>query len=403
MEKGKIDLSEAEKKRTGYIEGREDLFATKLFEVQDGDEKTEKSYEKEILVIARNPGAGSALLPVVQEMGREGGFHTFLLTDGRAEETLKNKLNLEDKTPGLGAMDSAAVIGEPDIVLIDPSASEQGIEIYATANFPDSPTVLVEDYYSSTHKFLKTVRERKLRPPDRICVLDAEAKAMIIKSFPEFADRVEVTGQPAFDRFASEETEKIAREVKKSFGLKTEDKLVVFMATWQMNLLAAEKLAQELAKINTESYFVFRKHPRDNTPIEEYNIIFKAHSLKLIDSAKFSTDQVAAAADMIVTTTSTEGLNGIYRRKPTIHITDENMLPMSENLDITLPLPVVKLGASVGINDVKELSGSVDSLLGPDRAVYEQLKGNMEKYYPKDGKNSARVVSVINEVLELNK
>ena len=179
-----------------------------------------------------------------------------------------------------------------------------------------------------------------------------------------------------------------------------EDKLAVFMATANMNVEAAKKLAEQLSKTTTDFHVVFRKHPRDNTDIGTYRDILSGYGLKLIDEGKMSTDQVAAAADIIITTTSTEGLHGVYRRKPTIHINDEQFLPMSENLDITLPLPAVKLGASIGVKQVNELALAMDDVLAPGSTTYQILKGNMEKHYPCDGKNAERVLHVMQKVLD---
>src|SRR3990167_3648953 len=55
------DLSPADKKRVGYIEGREDLFETKVLRIMNEGAEAPRS---SILIAARNPGSATALTPV---------------------------------------------------------------------------------------------------------------------------------------------------------------------------------------------------------------------------------------------------------------------------------------------------------------------------------------------------
>lgn len=117
-----------------------------------------------------------------------------------------------------------------------------------------------------------------------------------------------------------------------------------------------------------------------------------------MDTQTLTSDEVGAAADLVLTTTSTEGLHAIYRRKPSIHVNDQRYKELYPG--IFLPLPQVRSGASVGTEDVRELSVLVEELLDPASARNAQLRRNMEAYYPRDGKNGKRVVEVIKNVLK---
>jgi hypothetical protein len=74
---------------------------------------------------------------------------------------------------------------------------------------------------------------------------------------------------------------------------------------------------------------------------------------------------------------------------------DGNFLDLPPALK--LPLPVVKLGASIGIDRVEDLPASVDSLLDPSSDLCREVKAKMGEYYPNDGKNAERVAAVVNE------
>jgi hypothetical protein len=236
--------------------------------------------------------------------------------------------------------------------------------------------------------------KRKMPLPEKICVMDQGAKDLITERFPDLKDRIEVTGQPAFDRFFHEDTEKIAQQVRGKLGLKPGDRLVSYMSTMD----EPEKITQmadALKGVKKDFYFVFRRHPRDNVKYETYKKMLADAGVKVLDTDEFSTDEIGAASDVVLTTWSTEGLNGIYRRKPTVNIVDPHFA-VPENL--SLPLVSVKLGASVGANNMAELIQILPQLLKKGSDLNTSLKRNMKKYYLVDGKNSERVAKIVRQV-----
>ena len=205
-----------------------------------------------------------------------------------------------------------------------------------------------------------------------------------------------MTGQPAFDRFAKEDTEQIAQAVKEKLALKPADQLVVFISQLD-GLEKISQLAEALKKAAGDFHLAFRPHPRDNVSYEDYKKILNAAGLKIVDTAEFSTDEIGAAADVVLTSYSTEGLNGIYRRKPTGYISDRNFnIPEYVNL----PLPPVQLGAGAGIDHVEALAQILPQLLDKNSPLNEQLKKGMEKHYVADGNNAKRVANIVNEYLK---
>lgn len=383
-----------EQKRMAYIEGRGDLFETKILRIEPTSE-TEKT--KSLLVTTRDPGSGNALLPVLKELTGDQGLQIDVMTDGRAQEIIQGNLQTKDITPQgkIGALAADSVTGTPDVILMDRS-SEMGIETYATATFPEVPKILIEDYYGTSIPYLTRLKENDLPFPEKICVLDQAAKKLILKDFPTLESRVEITGQPAFDRFAQENTEQIAHEVKEKLGLKLTDMLVVYMS--QMDELEKiSQMAKALKNVAGNFYFVFRPHPRDNINYEIYKQIFVDAGIRIIDTDEFSTNDIGAASDVVLNFWSTEGLNGIYRRKPTAHITDSNFnIPEY----VSLPLPPVQLGASVGIDRIEEIERVLPQLLDPNSSLNKELREKMEEQYPADGKNAERVANIVRQYLK---
>lgn len=386
------NLPPEEKKRLGYIEGRDDLFETKIFEIQGSpDTEQQKEGKKNVLVISRDPGSANALYPVMELLHHDDTIAMKAVVDGRAEEILQSKFRVEDITPKDTALHADQVLGTPDALLIDSSTSERGIEMYASANYPDVPAVLVEDYYTASHVFLQRLKERGLPYPQKICVIDGEAKKLIVKDFPELEARIEITGQPAFDRFASEDTAQIKTEVRKELGLMSDEKLITFISAGTTMELVG-KLAEELKGMKTKFRLAFGIHPRDNTPRETYEKIFRGAGIDCINADTLGINNAGAASDVVVMIVSVEGLHAIYRRKPTVHITDPRFtVPLK---DLTPP-PPVKLGASVGLDDMENFSATVERLLDPKSQENIELKKNMEKNYPVDGKNAERVANLL--------
>lgn len=386
------NLPPEEKKRLAYIEGREDLFETKVLEIQSNSNvENQEGEKKNVLIVSRDPGSANALSPVIELLRRDDLISMKAMVDGRAGEILREKFQTEDVTPKDMVLGADSVLGTPDALLIDPSFSESGIETYAIATFSDASTVVLEDYYTSSFNLLQRLRERKLPYPKKICVMDGEAKKLIAKEFPELEDRIEVTGQPAFDRFAVEDTEHIKIEVRKELGMESGEKLITFISAGaKMELI--EKLAEELKHVKTKFKLAFGIHPRDNTPRETYEKIFKEAGIEYVDAEKLGINNAGAASDLVVLLVSTEGLNAIYRRKPTIHITDNRFVVPQKDLD---PPPPVKLGASIGLDDMGGLATAVEKLLDPESAENAELKKQMDKNYPVDGKNAERVVTIL--------
>ena len=397
MEKANFEEVSSEKKdRMVYLEGREDLFETKLFSVRNAtQEQNSKEFEKRVFVISRDPGSANALAPVMAILNEKQKLSLTVMTDGRAQEIFQNQFRLDDVTPKDMALGADRVVGSPDAILLDPSQSEQGVDLYTAATYREVPTVIVEDYYTSSRRYLEALKERHLPNPTKICVIDDFAKTLIIRDFPELEDNIMVTGQPAFDRFSTENTELIGAETRKELNIDQKEKFVVFFSGRQ-NLDAVKYFIKELEKASFKFKFAYRLHPRDNTPPEEYEKIFSQSNIDVIQTHHINSDRISAADDVVMTVSSTEGIHAIYRRKPTIHISDPKFAQLRKDL---VPAPPVQLGASVGVENLSDLASNIENLLNPESEVNVALLEHMKKYYKSDGKNAERVADIVAEIV----
>jgi hypothetical protein len=384
--------------RLQCFEDREDLFETKVLKIKKGKAGEMPKYK--ILVVSRNPGSANALAPVMGKLNLEKDYEIIAMTDGKAQESFEKEFETEDISPAHMVLEADTVLGDLDIILIDSSSSHPGTDYYVAATYDDVPSVLVEDMYTANHNYLKWAKEKKIRLPEKICVIDEISKELIVQEFPDLADKIEITGQPAFDKFGGEKDNEYCRQARKDIGLKDDEKLIVYMATSDMTEKAAQAIAIQLKKMLGSFYFSFCKHPRDITPYEKYKEIFNKEGIKMIDAGEYPNEQMSAAADVVVTTTSTEGLHAVYRRKPSLYIADQNLLKVPPTLNLTPPLPPVRLGASAGIDSIEKLPETLNELIDSKSVLNQQLKEGMEKFYPRDGKNASRVVDVISEILK---
>lgn len=390
------EITAEEKKRFGYIEGHPDLFETKFLRIES--EKPEQERQN-VLIVTRDPGSANALIPVVESLREHGHSNLVVLTDGRAQDLIQKKFKTSDITPPGMALEAIDIVGSPNLIITDASSSEQGLETFCASTYYDIPMVLVEDYYTSSLHFLRSIKERdtgqhNLRMPDLICTMDEEAKNLIINEFPDLKDRVIVTGQPCFDKIATEDTQRIEKEARAKLNIPHDTRLISYMSQMESPEMIS-RLAENFSKVHGKCIFIFRRHPRDNVSYEEYEEIFRKHGIELINSGGFSTAEISAASDLVVTGWSTEGLNAIYRGKPVIHITDQELQDIPS--DLTLPLPPVKLGASIGINHIEDLAERINRLNDPDHLIKDRISEAIRKNYPKDGKNTQRVINAIHE------
>lgn len=391
MSEGMLEqFTPEEKKRFAAIEGRPDLFETKLLRISSSARTEDEG--KKVLVTSRDPGSGNALVPVMKELQKDPRIEMDVITDGRAQDIIQQQFESEDVTPAGGALDAITSVGKPSVILMDRS-SEMGIDTTASATYPEVPKILVEDYYMNTLGYLEALRTRGLPYPEKICVMDAGAKEIIMKRFPEMEDRIEVTGQPGFDRITNEDTEGIAREVRGRLHIPEGAKLISFMSTMDEPEKVME-MADQLKKAGGDFYFVFRRHPRDNVPYETYRKILTDAGITVVDTHDFTTDEIGAASDVVLTTWSIEGLYGIYRRKPTAHIVDRTYA-VPESLES--PMVPVKLGASVEVDHISKLAEVLPDLMDPESKLNTSLREKMESEYPADGKNAERVANVVRE------
>lgn len=380
-----------------HIEGKDELFETKLFKLSEG--------EKHVLVLSRDPGSASALLPVLKLLKGKVGMSA--LIDGRAQEAFKKVFPEAQESSPKSLL--ALTDERPDIILTDSSTSERGIETNVASIFAGTPAILIEDYYGASSGYLDRLKEIQKNSPEvvmplHICVMDEGAREILSRLHPEISERIVVTGQPAFDKFATEDTAAIRERVREELALHPEDALIAWLGILDQlhDIERAAPYLAETARAHSPGlmYVVYRKHPRDNTPSDAYK---GALAVVPTPEAAFAgtngynipTSDISAAADIVITSSPTSGLEAAMRRIPVVYVNDA----MEKKLQITTGNVPALLGAAVAIASLDELPAALEALLQKDSERAKQVRDAMERHYRADGKNAERVADVLMSVL----
>lgn len=398
-----------------------ELFETKLFFLKR-EGKISDDEIRSVLVLMRDPGSANALLPVVEKL--KDKYNLSFITDGVASDYLqKQGLDLVDKTPAEGLL--AASIGDddtneyspldtehfnPDLVLTTNTSSDSGIENFARATFTDTPLVLVEDIYETARDFIGRGEKVKdagvhMREADKICVIDETAKQKILRDFGDsiegLENKIEITGQPSFDKMYYEDREGISNRVREGLKIGRDDKFIVFFGVDRDMKKELETIANGI-KLTTSGgiKFLLRTHPRD--PIsaedyEEYNKIITSAGIEQVDASKaaeYTTDEINIASDMVITTTSTVTFESIYRNKPVINITAQEPSEYIAAID-----NAINNGASLEVSDFSKFADAFKKLFYNEGGSVDKMIKNQKKFFPLDGKNAERVADVIEKVI----
>lgn len=336
---------------------------------------------KTILVCSRDPGSANALLPVLTLLHDQ--VDIYCLVDSFARDIFLQHFATASLRVPQSILYADAVIPPPAVVLVDPSSSNRGLEDYAELHFRAAPLVLLEDYYGTANLALAEFARLHVTPA-AICVMDQLAADIVRTKYPALAERITVTGQPAFDAIATENTPKLRLATRQALGVSETDQVVTFFSSAHDTAVLVENLTKQIQQLNNPKIkLIVRWHPRTNFSGENFT--------------QFSTSELSAASDVVLTTTSVEGLHAIYRRKPVVYCYDAAYV--SPRLDL-VPPPPVALGAAFGVQTLSELPKKLSQALSASTHKNSNWHQAMQQHYCLDGNNAKRVIAVIKALLE---
>jgi len=402
-------LSQQEAKRLGAIPERKDLLETRIIRLLP--EADVEAKDKTILTVMRDPGNTAGILRVVERLLADG-YAVDILADGRGLEAIKKKFGDKASTVSEESSPLAASAAlAPDVMLLTHTTSEEGLENFSAASFENTPIVFIEDMYGAAAEFIERMKERAgldgvLKRIEKICVSDRYAFDSIAAKYPDFKDKLVITGQPLYDRLHGEPHEDMRKKVRNGLSLAEDEKLIAFFGASSTDKLpqtpntktALELIVKQLRQWTGQKIkFIFRNHPRDLiTPAQYQEIINELGeaAVPLRESNKFNVDEVNAAADVVVSLPfSTITYDSLYRDTPTLVLAED-----AKEHERTRPVPSVETGAAKRVSDLSIFSEALSGTLDHNSESSRQMRKAREEYFKLDGRNTQRVANEVEKI-----
>ncbi|MDO8523662.1 MAG: hypothetical protein Q7R74_00360, partial [bacterium] len=287
--------------------------------------KCEGNPGKPLVAIAlKDPGGTNFLLPVLSIL-KKRGFPMVLHTTGHT----KDKVQLPDYFEPASSVEGI----EPGIVIRTYADTKHGAsralpsdleKKWRSATFVD-----IEDYPAGPGR---TIQREGGRAPDWLCVINDSAKETRVKHRRSGVDprpeNIKVTGSPVFDQYAGVNHESRKREAREKLGVTNEFVVLFSGQNPPATPIALEQTVRALNALRTDKklILVFSRHPRDKSDesLAKYTKAlgsFRKDGRVILQSdSGLSTEEAGYAANLLVSTHSTEALKSMHKGVATLHI-----------------------------------------------------------------------------------
>lgn len=261
-----------------------------------------------IWAVAKDPGGLSVILPVVKALSAANHL-VLLFANGKAVELLE----ANREVPYIPCTSAGDVFGtyfsrvRPDVCITSMcSGGGVGRDLVPMLRGV-CPTIAIQDYWGA--RLATDWADLKYRP-DEICVNDPVAAKIVKKAWPEYElDRIKITGNPSFDKFAVKPTDEERKMMRAWLGINQDEFVVVFGGQLEHSGAMLSELVDELNQRHPLAVLIPRMHPRmsSNAPEEMslWNDALTKSKVRIISTAGPSTSDVTMIANVVVTMYST--------------------------------------------------------------------------------------------------
>lgn len=370
-----------------------------------------------IIFVTKDTGSGEVVAPVIKVLDKQVNWTAY--SQGKSLPVMIG-YNFPFKPEAPEYINAVKVL-HPDVVVTGVSQSGPGVERALTRRGKKGgcPVVWIVDSQGgvdATH-FQRLYRLSKEFPgyyktgahPDYLCVQDENVKDVILNSsipgIKEAAERILVTGQPAFDATYSlvQRREEIRLSIRQKLGLAPDEKTILFAGQLDGTKETLEEIIKALNRNPEDITLAVRFHPRDKHK-DSYNSLLNSYKGKWIEvggDKVANADEMVLAADATLSMFSTLNMRAIYFGLPTAYIlsTEEAKAAFRKDWQIDENnLPMVKSGCAAGIYAEGEISQFLDQIYNP--GYLQNIKKAQQANYPFDGKSAERVAEVILKLAE---
>jgi hypothetical protein len=332
----------------------------------------------QIVAIAGDPGGAAALAPVLELLRQERRPLRALAYRQAVAYWRSRDLELDELPAATDLEKAKQRLRDLHAGLLLSATSDNGINLekpfFAAARQLGIPSLAVLDHWMNYRLRFANSQGELLYVPDRIAIMDEQARReMIAEGFD--AERLIVTGQPAFDELASfrqSATPQQRQAVRQMLGV-TQDEHMVLFASEPISTMCGTEPSQPLYPGYTEQtvlrmlvtaleriarqcpekiVLIVRPHPLDRP--ESLHCVAEGPLRLVVDSRGKGRD-VVLAADLVVGMTSmllVEAclLGGV-------------VLSLQPGLRQADALPTNRWGVSRGIYHAKDIEAALVSLL----------------------------------------
>lgn len=358
---------------------------------------------KKILCIADAPGPAEFLAPVIPLLRAHAD--TSIVAVGTAMDILEEykPIRCDDEV----CADKVCADINPDFLVSAISSLTHGPYVnnrfIELAHAHGIPIVCLQDYWAN-HRWPHN--RGIVSMLSHVCVSDEFAASLWRED--GFPGQIHITGNPAFDRFASIDVAGQRNRLRNLLGIAPDDRVILFAGQGTPKHIESDKktfaCVTEIIRAMTSDQpvkLIIRPHPRaiETAYYGEY-----AHGIEIIDTsfAELS-DDMLPAADVVVSMFSTNLVHACYLRIPAVSV----LLPQEGRAVLKHvgldDFPPNTLGASIGIYEENPavLCRTLETIFS-DKEVVARMRTAQEKHFPLDTKAARRVMDVIHVVSNIS-
>lgn len=358
------------------------------------------SSQKTILCIADAPGPAESLAPVIPLLRKDA--QVVIVAVGTAMKILQplGAIACDDES----SVDELFNKIKPNILLSAISSLNYGPYVnnrfITIAREHAIPIISLQDYWGN-HR--ASQNKEIISRISAVCVPD-EYAASLWKD-DGFSGEIFVTGNPAFDRFASIDVAKERSRLRAQLHINDSDRVILYAGQGTPHHIEADKktfayVTEAIRLLNEDMpvTLIARPHPRavETEYYKEYS-----HGIETIDTSVFAlSDEILPAADIIVAMASTSLLHACFLRIPAVSV----LLPEQGRAllkEIGLDdFPPNVMGATAAIYDENpEALRQMFEAIFTDESLRNRIRVAQEKNFLLGGGSAWRVARAVKKQL----
>lgn len=356
--------------------------------------------DKPVVFVCKDPGGTNGVLPVY-DTWVHGNKRAVLIANGKAVELLQLQQRAFRWYPSPEAV--VADTREP-AVLVTSMCSQGGIGRDLVPILRGKcPMVALQDFWGAA---LRASWEDAAFRPDYLVVNDKVGLDIARRAWPDVpSNRIAVLRYPALDRFAGVDADAVGARVRGELGITADESVVLFAGQLAHSGDVLAMVVDALNAFGQSVCLIPRAHPRLTNDAPEEVPRWKGAIARfrrgrcLVDTARWTTQEIIAAATVVVSMYSTVLVEAAAIRRPGIAVfTPPVMERFRESSSGIMPeFPLVELGCCVKVVNQETLEAALRAALVGSLA--QQLRPVQERAFVLDGKNAERIAAFVRSLV----